>query len=212
MKFKKKKTVKVIEDFVIDYENEITCKVQVINDKLVSFSFWNEKLNLKLEPIENIDEVLPKHWSEHHKIAKYIKFNTIDDFKKFINFDNLFYLGTHRDGMVKDKNGNVVASIIILDDIFCSIWPEIGTPKVVDEVYEIIHKHEWVKKIDKVEISYYNREENKTDTLRIEILPTSEVLNEIMTRLHETYVSDMVKLELLAIMGYDKREKYAPKK
>ena len=101
-------------------------------------------------------------------------------------------------------------SVILLDDIFCSVWSKICTPKIVDEVYDIIHQHEWIKKIDKVEIPYYNQDEGKTHTLRLEIKPTSEVLNEILTRLKETHISDMVKLELMAIIGYDRLSYYKP--
>ena len=200
MKVKKTKTVNVIEDYTINYENGIICTSQVINDKLISYNFKANKL--RLNPIENIDEVLNYHWSEHYNIAKETKFETVEELKNFKDFDNLYYLGGSNDGMIKDRNGKFLSSVIILDDIFCSIWAKIGTPKIVNEVYDLIHNHEWVKKIDKVKIPYYNQDDGKTHSLRIEIKPDTEVLNEILTRLKVKYINDMVKLELLAIIEY----------
>lgn len=204
MKIKKTKKVNVIEDYTINYENGVICNAQVINDKLIDYNF---KSKYRLEPIENIDEVVKYHWSEHHEIAKCTTFETIEDLKNFKDFDKLFYIGGGSDGMIKDRNGKFLSSLLIFDDIFCSIYAKIGKPKKVDKVYDIILNHEWVKKIDKVKIPYYNAEKNKTHSLVIEILPSDEALNEILTKLKVKYVDDMVKLELLAMMGYDKRYK-----
>ena len=99
--------------------------------------------------------------------------------------------------MVRDRFGNAIATLLIFDDIFCSNYAKIGTPKVVNEIYEKIHKHEWVKKIDKVEIPYYNQDDDKTHSLRIEIKPTTEILNKFLKLRKQKYITEYVKLDLL---------------
>ena len=210
MEINKTQTVNIIDDYIINYENGVICKAKVINNKLITYNFTSGKI--KLLPIKNIEEVLDNHWSKHYDIAQISKFETIEDLKNFNDFDNLYYLGGGSDGMVRDRNGKAVSSVLIFGDTFCSIWANIGTPKKVDEVYDIINNHKWIKKIDKVEIPYYNQGKNKTHSLRIEIKPDTETLNVVMEKLGASHIDDMVKLELLAIMGFDNTRKYKKNK
>jgi len=156
MKSRKTSTL-IIEKYKLDYENGILCDVTIKNKKLFDFSFHTKGKNkLNLMVVENIDEVLNHHWSEHHNTIITKEFSSIDDLKKFNDFDDLYYIGASRDGIVKDKNGNILASIIILSDSLFSIYCHIKRKTDVDILKEKLSKSKNIFDIKDYTIPYYN--------------------------------------------------------
>ncbi len=191
-----KKDVLVKEEYKIDYENGIVCYVKLNNGDVEHYRFYNRDMGLEL--VDDINNIINNHWSVHHKFL--ITGLCESELKNFNDFDKLFYIGSHSDGTTKDRHGNLIGSLLILDDTFCSIWGEIGTPEVVDEVYDKLKDHKWVKKIDKIELPYYNSSDDRTHTVRIEFIPDSEILNDFFIKRKSKFIDDGVKLDLLNYM------------
>ena len=112
------KSQKVIKTFEVDYENGIKCEFTTTNSKLTNYKFSKGLVNLTY--VENIDDLRNSHWSQHNDFLK-TKLN-ITQIKKFEDFDKLFYVGGHIDGMLKDKDGNFISSYINFDQIFSACW------------------------------------------------------------------------------------------
>ena len=194
-----KKTTIIEDNYTIDYENGISCNISFRNSKLKLHQFFKTTKKIRLYPVTNITELKDTHFSDHFKIAVFIKFKTLEDFKQFDDFNNLYYIGGSTDGYLQDRFGNHISSILRLDDSFCSINAKIETPEQVAEVYDKIKDHPWIRKIEKVEIPYYNQYDGHTHSLCIEIKPDSDILNKAHSKF-TGYASDQVKLESLNYM------------
>lgn len=160
----------VTKVFSIDYENGITCKYITTNDNLTTYSFNNsDGLILQYISTENIP-LLKSHWSDHYKLIE--TFKSINNLKLFTEFDNLFYIGGHHDGMLRDKDGNFLSSVIRLDSVFCQCWLNIEKKKKKCQKILDSLKSEYVLKSNIVYIESYNHDLNKHHhhTLELSIL------------------------------------------
>ena len=187
------KESKVIKKFEVDYENGIKCEYTTTNNKLTNFSFSSNTNCLTF--VENIDDLKNNHWSKHFSLIKKNIF-TIKKIKDFKDFDKLYYVGGSRDGMLKDKDDNFISSPILLDDIFFHCWAHIETKekkcqKILDSL-----KKEYILESKIVEIPGYNQNENKKHhhTLNLLVKLSDELYNKFIG--NETYLSDMIKLDI----------------
>lgn len=187
------KSQNVIKTFDVDYENGIKCEFTTTNGKLTNYKFSKGFVNLVY--VENIDELKNSHWSKHYEILKSQKF-TISKIKKFEDFDKLFYVGGGMDGMLKDKDGNFLSSLIILDQTFFSCYLHIETKKEkCQKIIDSLNK-EYIIDYNIVEIPYYNHNEEKKHhyTLHLVVKLTDELYRKFMG--NENYLSDFIKVDI----------------
>lgn len=188
------KESKTIKKFEVDYENGIKCSFTTTNGKLTKYDFFSETNFLTY--VENIDELKNIHWSKHSEILGKQKKLTISKIKTFNSFDKLFYVGGHIDGMLQDKDGNFISSIIILDDIFSHCWLHIEKKK--EKCQKIIDSlnTEYIVDAKVVEIPYYNQNNNKKHhyTIVLSVKLTDELFNKFMGS--ESYLNDTIKVNI----------------
>jgi hypothetical protein len=178
------KELNVVRKFVVNYENGIKCNCVTTNDKLTQFSFMNSKENLTY--VKNIEELKNSHWSDHHKILLSQNSNsifyTVDDILNFKDFDNLFYVGSSFDGMLKDRNDVFISTHIRLDSVFSQIYLKIETKKEkCQKIIDSLNK-KYVTDYGIVEIPYYNCSENKKHhyTINLTLMLPDDLYNEFM--------------------------------
>lgn len=189
MKIRSRKTTHI--NYTINYENGITCKALTINSKLKDYSFY---LNKKIYYyVENIDELLSTHFSDHYKFVKE-QFKTLTELKEFTDFDKLYYVGGSNDGMVKDINDKFKSPLLILDSIFCYIWAKAIGIEHCESLKLKIDKHPWVSKCEVVDYDDYDTVYQHT--LRIEVTPDEDFLNKTLSKLNVKYTDDQVKMKI----------------
>ena len=187
------KSQKVIKTFEVDYENGIKCEFNTTNSKLTNYKFSKGLVNLTY--VENIDDLKNSHWSQHYKVVKTQNL-TITKIKKFENFDKLFYVGGGMDGMLKDKDGNFLSSLIILDQIFSACWLHIETKKEkCQKIIDSLNK-EYVIESNVVEIPYYNHNDDKKHhhTLHLVVKLTDELYRNFIG--DKKHLDDTIKVEI----------------
>lgn len=154
MKFRKTKKI-LIENYTIDYENDIICKVILKNQKISGYDFYTKKTKMSLTFVDDIELVKKTHWSEHYKVINYVKFN-FTELKKFTNFDKLYYIGGGTDGIVKDREGNYISTLIHLQDSLFDIFCHVKNPNDIADLKNKLAKSDNIFDVQDVEIPYYN--------------------------------------------------------
>lgn len=198
-----------VERFLIDYENDVECSVELVNDKLSKYIFRNSDESI-LYLIEDIQIFKETHWSSHHKLFKDTKNLKLKDLENFTEFDKLYIMGGSKDGTMRDRFGNTISSLQILDDIHCKIYHKINTLKKSNQFKEFADQFDWVKKCEVVEIPYYNREEDDGDThsVRFEVLLPDDLNDEMYKVTKSGYFNDDCKSYIINyIMKTGKRNK-----
>lgn len=198
------KSQKIIKTFEVDYENGVKCEYTTTNGKLTNYKFFNS--NFELTYVESIDELKNTHWAQHYqKVLKKEKKLTIAKIKSFNNFDKLFYVGGHIDGMLKDRNNNFISTPIILDEIFSQCYLHIEKKKEKCQIILDSLNKEYIVSSKIVEIPYYNQSENKKHhyTLNITVKLPDDLYNNFMNGYN--YMDDMVKVNIFNFLKNDKR-------
>jgi hypothetical protein len=193
------KSQKIIKTFEIDYENEIKCEFTTTNGKLTNYNFSKGSVNLTY--VESIDELVNLHWSEHYKVIAKQKKLTITQIKKFDDFDKLFYVGGHIDGMTADKDGNFISTPIILDQVFSACFLRIETKKEkCQKIIDSLNK-EFVIDYKIVEIPGYNWSESKKHhyTLHLIVKLTDELYNKFLNN-EKKYLDDTIKVNIFEFL------------
>jgi len=184
---------KIIKDFLIDYENGIFCKYTTTNNKITSFYFYNYK-KTNLEYVDDINELKKVHWNKHHEFLN--KKFTVKELKKFTEFDKLYYVGCSRDGMLSDKDGNFISSVILIDMTFSKIYLKIEKKKEKCQKMIDSLNHDFVLTSNIVEIPYYNQNEYKKHHYTIElelIIPDDDYRNLLGNK---EYLDDETKVKI----------------
>ena len=187
------KGTNIIKNFEVDYENGIKCEYTTTNNKLTKFSFFSDTNFLTF--VENIDDLKNNHWSKHHNIIKKNNFS-VNKIKNFKDFDKLFYVGGHSDGMLKDKDNNFISTPILLDEIFFKCWVHIETKekkcqKILDSL-----KKEYIIESKIVEIPYYNQSVDKNHhyTLNLTVKLPDDLYNNFIDT--ESYLDEKIKNDI----------------
>ena len=193
------KTVR-FQNYTIDYENEIICYVKMRN---TSIRYEFEKNKKRLQYVSDIQPLINSHWSDHHRCFKLKKF-TLNELKNFKEFDKLFYVGGILDGMLLDHNLKPLSSVIILDNLFFSIWEKIETSKEeCEKILKSLNKKYILKsRID--EIPYYNQNDYSNDhyTLYMEVLLSQNAFVKCFG--DAKHLSDIEKKKIFEFLKKDK--------
>ena len=192
MKTLSRKTTHI--NYTIDYENGIICDALTINGKLQNYSFSLNKTQYYY--IENIDELLSTRFSDHWNFINPKRFKKLTELKEFTDFDNLFYVGSSRDGMVKDINDKFKSSLVLLDSTFFPIWTDVKGKEQCEDLKLKIDKHTWVSKCDVVDYQDYEDYSSRDFSLRIEVTPDGDFLNKTLNELKATYINEEVKIKI----------------
>lgn len=184
----------VTKTFVIDYENGITCRYTTNNGKLDHYTFSTNKMTLNYVPSEKVPLLRTSHWSKHHELIE--TFKSVIKLKEFTEFDNLFYVGSHRDGMLRNKDGEYLSTPIRMDDAFCSIYLRIETKKEkCQAILDSLNK-EYILASNYIELPYYNRRENKKHhyTLDLTVLVPDDIYRRFLG--DKSHLDDACKVEI----------------
>ena len=186
------------ESHLIDYENGISCTAMIVNGKLIDYNFKSDKLRLNYVG-EFLNEIKNSHWSDHHKILQKVKqFKTLKGLEFFTDFDNLLYLGMSRDGITKDRFGNFISTVTILNESFSSIYLDIETTeKECQEILDSL-KREFIIKSGIVSIPYYNINESKSShyTISLQVRIPDKEYNEIYSKKRGVFREDDKNVEI----------------
>lgn len=188
------KSQKIIKAFEIDYENGMKCEFSTNNGKLMDYKFSNGLFNLTY--VESVAELSNIHWSDHQKIIKSQKKLTITQIKNFEDFDKLFYVGGHMDGMTKNKDGVFISTPIILDYIFFQCYMSIEKKKEkCQEIIDSLNK-DYIIESNIIEIPYYNQNDDKKHhfTLHLTVKLPDDVYNKFMNG--KEHLDDQIKIEI----------------
>lgn len=184
----------ITKSFVIDYENGIQCNYSTNNDKLTYYKFSTNNMTLDYVPSEKVSLLRTTHWSTHHELIEI--FESEVKLLEFVEFDNLFYVGGSRDGMLRNRNGEYLSTPIRMDNIFCSCWLHIETKKEkCQAILDSLNK-EYILSSSYNEIPYYNRNDNKKHhyTLDLTVLVPDDVYRKCLG--DKSYLDDMSQVEI----------------
>lgn len=148
----------VIVESTIDYENGFFCDYTTKNNILINFHFYNEHVD-NLVFIKN-DDILNEiksvdRWSIDEIISKSNHFSNVTELLRFKNFDRLFYFN-RSNWMLGDSNGNILSTVIHLDEIFMHVYCNLETSKEKCQEYLDNLKSEYIIKSEIYFIPNYN--------------------------------------------------------
>jgi hypothetical protein len=191
MKIKLKKT-NLTKAYTIDYENNVYCDVMVTNNKVSSFSFKTKYL---LSYVEDIELLKNSHWSKHYEFLKEKVF-TFDELKNFNEFDKLYYVGSNIDGMLKDRFGNHISTVIHMDYIFFTCYKRIETSQ--EECLKILTSlnKEYLLEGNVIEDPYYNWSDYTSEhySLSLKVKFPDDIYNQLLNG--NSFINDQVKINI----------------
>jgi len=179
----------------LDYENGISCIVNIVDEKVVTYTFYSDAIiNKRLDYIEDKDLLLNTHWSNHYELVGNCKDFSIDDLITFSEFDNLFYIGGSNDGMTANRDGKFLSTPIIIDNIFSQIYLKIEKKK--KKCQDILNSlnQDYIIKSSVEEIPYYNQNDKKKHhyTITLTMKLPDDVYTDILGE--KNYFDDSCKL------------------
>jgi hypothetical protein len=190
------------ETFSFVYEKDVVCKVTIVNDTKLTYSFGSttkEFGNKKLYYIEDISQYQNTRFSDQYALLNKERVLTTVEELENLDVSKLYYLGMGNDAMIRDRYMNPITSLMVLDDIFIKIWGKVRTLKKSKKLVTKAETLDWVKSAKIVPIPYYNQDDCKdTDTCIIEVLLPQEMYQELFEETKVRYAThDQFRLAVL---------------
>lgn len=185
--------------YKIQFEDGIVCYYTISNGVMTDYNFENiKKDKLKLILHENIEKLKTQHWNTHRNLI--YKLENVEQLKNYTKFGELYYIGSSLDGMVKDKNGNFISSIVKFNDVFSQTCLEIETTK--NECLNILNNlnSKYIVEYNIVEIPYYNQNDKKSYhyTLSLDILLTNNTYRRLLG--DNKFIDDNIKMKIFKFL------------
>lgn len=194
--------------YTIDYENGIICNVIIEecnvsefsnSDRLLIYTFRNEKHKLHYLTDEDYKKILDIHWSDFESKKSIDSFvNPINmseqDLFEFKDFDKLMTVGSSVDGTYRDQHGLPLSTPIIIDSVHSYIYTKITTLEESEKYKAILDNISYVTKCEIVDIPYYNQNEEGEDTSLYVILKLPEnIFYKMYSELKFKYINNECK-------------------
>lgn len=155
---------KEICDYIIDFENGISCSYVITNGILTSYNFYNDQFKrLIYVTDETLEKLVTIHWQKHYDSIDRNIIKSEIELETFTMFNNLYYVGGSMDGMLFKYDGTPISTPFYLDCVYFQCYEGLETTKENCQLVLDSFNKDLVLESEIVEIPSYNQSDDDDD-------------------------------------------------